>query len=427
MLIKKKDREKIKDIIQMVGYLKWALFTLPGIACTCTRFKRLCLSIFDFLQAAYRKKTLKNLWQQVLFFRFFRSAEPIDKGFAKTLRVAITYRCNFSCEYCYARGLIDRMSQDMSRDDFEQIVVWARKNGWRFIRFLGGEPTIHRDFNLFLQICREKDMQISLATNNIECLPPVENFNKKRVHFVSINYTYDNLSAEKKEIFYTNLIELRRRRIKFEFSCILNQTKSSTTNLFLHAQLFKPMAIRVSIAIPGNAGENSKEAFVDDFSAVAKQIFNVQQRCFDLKIPFYIYRPLPPCLFEEHDWQRLRDISRYVCYTRCPLGARDDYSKTVLVNPDLSIFPCIAVFLKGPKILTFSNKKEISDYYKPIVKKMLATPFQSQCKECDRHAAFCNDLERPHVRTARGAYGQELCQGSCLSFNNDPQWVCHSE
>lgn len=134
-----------------------------------------------------------------------------------------------------------------------------------------------------------------------------------------------------------------------------------------------------------------------------------------------------PCLFPAQDYRRLTKDFPFICYTRCPLGARGDYSATVVVNPDLSIFPCVSVFLKGPNILSFKNKKEISDFYKQNIKKMLTQPLMESCLTCDKRGNFMYNLDRGEKTDLKSCFKHSLCQGGCLSFKESVQSLCCAE
>ena len=90
-------------------------------------------------------------YAQVLFQRVMgaalRSPKMLLGLFHNSLRVCVTYRCNLSCKACYARGLQQEVGrEDMSVEDFDKLTDHALNLGWRKIRFLGGEPTIHPRF-----------------------------------------------------------------------------------------------------------------------------------------------------------------------------------------------------------------------------------------------------------------------------------------
>lgn len=69
-----------------------------------------------------------------------RSPAFVIDYFDKTLRVCITYKCNVSCEFCYAKGLLKEFPMDMNLDDFLSLSKWAIAQGWKNMYFLGASP-----------------------------------------------------------------------------------------------------------------------------------------------------------------------------------------------------------------------------------------------------------------------------------------------
>ena len=129
-------------------------------------------------------------------------------------------------------------------------------------------------------------------------------------------------------------------------------------------------------------------------------------------------------MFSAKEWKRLKGAFPFICFTRCSLGARGDYSTGIVVNPDLSIFPCISVFLKGPNIFTFKDRKGISSFYKDKIKQMLSEPSMEFCETCIRHRKFISDLERDTASDLKSTFSEALCQGGCLSFKENAQSLC---
>jgi len=319
------------------------------------------------------------------------------------------------------------MFGDMTLESFSKVVDWSKKKGWTFIRFLGGEPTINPHFREMVGVCYSKNMNMSMASNLLCTQDVIQVLRRDRMKWLSVNYSYDVLRQEQKDVFLANLAQIKQKRIPFEFSYTLNGMNGYDTKLLEHAALFRPIAIRVSLAVPGLSSETTVPEMVKKFKLIKEQIFAFQKECMVLRIPFYLYRPLPRCLFEPEEWEALKGNFPCVCYTRCPLGARGDYTNTLVVNPDLSVFPCVSVFVKGPNILTCKTRDDINHFFARPIKEMIRQPMMSSCEECAYHKAFCEDLGGLRDQDSDSVYSENICQGSCLSFNKDSQSLCHSE
>ena len=80
-----------------------------------------------------------------------RQAEPLQDGHGRVigdLRVSVTDRCNFRCQYCMpAEGLpwLDR-EQILRFEEIERLVRLFASMGVKDVRLTGGEPLVRRDF-----------------------------------------------------------------------------------------------------------------------------------------------------------------------------------------------------------------------------------------------------------------------------------------
>src|SRR5438445_14103 len=77
--------------------------------------------------------------------------EPLVDGHGRLirdLRVSVTDRCNFRCQYCMpAEGLpwLER-SEILSFEEVERLVTLLASMGVRDVRLTGGEPLVRREF-----------------------------------------------------------------------------------------------------------------------------------------------------------------------------------------------------------------------------------------------------------------------------------------
>ncbi|MCL4393596.1 MAG: PqqD family peptide modification chaperone [Chloroflexi bacterium] len=84
--------------------------------------------------------------------------------------IALTYRCNNRCTFCYAsapdRGQVPEMTTQEIERVIDKIVDQARVPT---ISFTGGEPTLRRDLPELIAYARAKNMRTNLITNGIRC------------------------------------------------------------------------------------------------------------------------------------------------------------------------------------------------------------------------------------------------------------------
>ena len=98
--------------------------------------------------------------------------EPLVDGHGRQiadLRVSVTDRCNFRCQYCMpAEGLpwLER-EEVLTFEEIERLVALLAAMGVRDLRLTGGEPLVRRDFPSWpAMLARVEDLRdLSLTTN----------------------------------------------------------------------------------------------------------------------------------------------------------------------------------------------------------------------------------------------------------------------
>ena len=85
------------------------------------------------------------------------------------IRVSVTDRCNFRCQYCMPAEGLPWLERDdvLSFEEIERLVALMASMGVSDVRLTGGEPLVRRDFpRLAGMICSNGDVaEVSLTTN----------------------------------------------------------------------------------------------------------------------------------------------------------------------------------------------------------------------------------------------------------------------
>ena len=99
------------------------------------------------------------------------SRDPLVDGHGRRiedLRVSVTDRCNFRCQYCMpAEGLpwLER-SEILSFEEIERVVALLATMGVKDLRLTGGEPLVRREFPaLVAKLARLELHDVSVTTN----------------------------------------------------------------------------------------------------------------------------------------------------------------------------------------------------------------------------------------------------------------------
>lgn len=89
------------------------------------------------------------------------------------LRISVTDRCNFRCQYCMPKEIFGNDYPFLSREElltFEEITRFVNiiaPFGVRKIRLTGGEPLVRKDVEILVGMLREAhpDMELAMTTN----------------------------------------------------------------------------------------------------------------------------------------------------------------------------------------------------------------------------------------------------------------------
>ena len=98
--------------------------------------------------------------------------EPLYDGHGRPiedLRVSVTDRCNFRCQYCMPAEGLPWLERDevLSFEEIERLVALLAEMGVRDLRLTGGEPLVRRDFPRLAAMLALVDglREVSVTTN----------------------------------------------------------------------------------------------------------------------------------------------------------------------------------------------------------------------------------------------------------------------
>ena len=96
------------------------------------------------------RHTLKII--KIIFIPYFKS---LLKPFPVWVHLYVTRRCNLNCPYCFDK---DDNRNELTEQEWKKAIDKLYSLGTRLIAFMGGEPTIRKDFvNLVGKIDKFKE------------------------------------------------------------------------------------------------------------------------------------------------------------------------------------------------------------------------------------------------------------------------------
>lgn len=115
------------------------------------------------------------------------------------LRLAVTDRCNFRCQYCMpacGSNIVDR-KELLSFKEMYRIVRVLSELGVNKVRLTGGEPFVRKDFVNFLESLSFNDKleSINITSNGVLVAPNIPKLEELGIN--NINLSIDSLQKEK--------------------------------------------------------------------------------------------------------------------------------------------------------------------------------------------------------------------------------------
>lgn len=157
------------------------------------------------------------------------SKEPSEKWF-RNVYIYITEKCQLRCKHCYLGRRLDK-EVIMSKDDiFRNLVLW-KKIGGKKLCFLGGEPTLHPQFEEIIKYANGlKYEEITMDSNGQQiALEKLKNMNSADFTYIQVSLdggsALTNDKTRGKGTFATamnTIKELRERNFDIRIICTVN-------------------------------------------------------------------------------------------------------------------------------------------------------------------------------------------------------------
>lgn len=108
------------------------------------------------------------------------------------LRLSITEKCNFKCQYCLPNGYVNQQAATfLTLNEIQNLLNVFVPLGIKKIRLTGGEPTLRRDFNAILTLLAHYPSlkEIALTTNGFRLYDQIS-------HWQALNLSQVNVSVD---------------------------------------------------------------------------------------------------------------------------------------------------------------------------------------------------------------------------------------
>jgi radical SAM protein with 4Fe4S-binding SPASM domain len=288
--------------------------------------------------------------------------------------LALTYRCNNSCSYCYTGG--SRKTKELDTTDWTRILDKLWKAGVPQLVFTGGEPTLRDD--LVLLVSRAEEFVTGLVTNGRLLHKLSKSLNEVSLDYVQVSIESNSQSVHDEMTGVSNSWVETVNGIETAVKEGLNAYTNTTLTRRNADHFASTMEFLSSLGVKGIAcnslicsGLGCKAVEKDGLSEETLEgiLQNACEKARELKIEFNWYTPT--C------YRKLNPIDLGLGIKSCSAA---QYNLTI--EPDGTVIPCQSLFshrmgqiMKDSWEKIWGNKfaKKIRNHYF----------ITEECKSCD--------------------------------------------
>jgi radical SAM protein with 4Fe4S-binding SPASM domain len=258
--------------------------------------------------------------------------------------IAITYRCNNSCRFCYAGcGEENRAKRraiemkDLGTASLKKLIsIFKKKAKIPFFSFTGGEPLLRDDIEELIRYSESLKLRVNLITNGTLATPE----RAKSLFDAGLRTAQVSLESPDPEIHdrlcgVSGAWDRTMAGIRsLKEAGISVQTNSTTTSANMASLLGMPeflasigvMRFSMNLFIPSKDNPNSGELFVS-YSEIGEFVDEVKRSAAARGLTFFWYSPTPLCIYNP--------VARGLGNKNC--AAADGL---ISVDPEGNVLPC---------------------------------------------------------------------------------------
>lgn len=307
--------------------------------------------------------------------------------------IALTYRCNLRCTFCYAGENRESAEDELTTEQFAIILKKIRHEALvPSVSFTGGEPTMRKDLPELIQVAVREGLRVNLVSNGTLITPELAAAMKKAgLSSAQISIEGPNAQVHDKLVDFAGAFDSALAGIKALIAAdipVHHNTTLTTENLHCAGQMvdlakeLKLDRFSMNMIIPSSWIKENKPDLMLDYSEIGATVLQVKEVARQAGIRFMWYSPTPYCLFNP--------IAHNLGNKGC--AACDGL---LSVDPKGRIIPCSSFF--APQGSMFSQS--------------FIETWQTASAERIRSKALAPD-------TCKKCADFELCEGACPLYWN---------
>jgi len=243
-----------------------------------------------------------------------RAVETTPFGFDYTLlpilgEIAVTYRCNNNCSFCYVgnKQMRERQHSELRLSEIKKIIrIFKYRAQIPFFSFTGGEPLLRNDLEKMIRYAVHLGLRVNLITNGtLISTRRAQTLRKSGLTTAQVSvespqaHIHDKLTGVTGSFSQTlkGIRSLQQAGISVQTNTTVNRqnvTSLKQLPLFLKQNGIKRFAM--NLYIPSGL-ELAREELFFAYSEVKDIIEHTRKEAYKLGLTFYWYSPLPHCYY----------------------------------------------------------------------------------------------------------------------------------
>jgi hypothetical protein len=314
------------------------------------------------------------------------------------MNLIITEKCNRSCPYCFAKSNMHSETNTenestgqihISLENFDKYLEFLKKNSRRALKILGGEPTLHPNFEEMITRSLDSGFSITVFTNGL-WPGSVQEFFEKNSKTEKVNFIF-NINEPEMQTARESSLQAESLGIAGNRGLIAFNIYREDFNLQFIPELINTFSlkknVRLGLASPIFCGNNSHVA-TGRLPWVGKSLVTHLQELERQDVLCSFDCGIPLCMFDEADIGKVF-LSTTNWASLC--GSGPD------VGPDLSVWSCLPLRdLFNVSLFDFESEETLVAHFSEKL-----APFRNF--GCLDNCVTCKYLRR------------EQCCGGCLA------------
>lgn len=314
--------------------------------------------------------------------------------------ILITNFCNQNCNFCFANLEMSRKqtNREIPLQYFKQLLLRLKRSGTSFntIKLLGGEPTLHSQFENIIELSLKHFSYVQVFTNGIFTQEKA-NFLKKFFPRIKLafNLTTPGFLGNKK------IHQLVLDYIK-DFSSKTKITISITIDPDTDIKsLVKPIGMeiiksvnlfRIGLANPIAREKNWYE--FKNFRKIGRKLYTLVShiRNINSRARFFLNCGFTHCMFTNSQYRYLKKNKTKIFGWGC-FGKTSSFD----INPDLTAFHCLPLSTQYRLSLSSNNLSQVNKQFILLQYKYWGNILVETCQKCKVYGHMPNKCPGPCI------------------------------